>query len=247
MNSVNGSGKIIAAALAVCILLICFSSCGGENAMPTADTTLQEETTSHAETASQKNDGQTASDTEHVSTEKAPESTVAAPETASQQETVSPETAKQTDPETSVETTASPSESKPEETQSEKSKETEEDPTVKTLTMKIGGTTVAVDWEENESVAALAELVKDQPIRIKMSMYGGFEQVGSIGTSLPRNDAQTTTQAGDIVLYSGNQIVVFYGTNSWAYTRLGHITDKTAAQMKDLLGNGNVTIEFSLE
>jgi menaquinone-dependent protoporphyrinogen IX oxidase len=119
MNSVNGSGKIIAAALAVCILLICFSSCGSENAMPTADTTLQEETTSHAETASQNNDGQTASDTEHVSTEKAPESTVAAPETASQQETVSPETAKQTDPETSDETAASPSESKPEETQSE--------------------------------------------------------------------------------------------------------------------------------
>ena len=147
----------------------------------------------------------------------------------------------------SVETTASPAESKPEETQSEKSKETEEDPTVKTLTMKIGGTTVAVDWEENESVAALTELVKDKPLTIQMSMYGGFEQVGSIGTSLPRNDAQTTTRAGDIVLYSGDQIVVFYGSNSWAYTRLGHITDKTAAQMKDLLGNGNVTIELSPE
>ena len=247
MNSVNGSGKIIAAALAVCILLICFSSCGSENAMPTEDTTLQEETTSHAETASQKNDGQTASDTEHVSTEKAPESTVAAPETASQQETVSPETAKQTDPETSDETAASPSESKPEETQSETSNDTEEKPAMKTLIMKIDGKNVTVDWEENESVAALTELVKDKPLTIQMSMYGGFEQVGSLGTSLPRNDAQTTTQAGDIVLYSGNQIVVFYGTNSWAYTRLGRITDKTAAQMKDLLGNGNVTIELSPE
>ena len=118
---------------------------------------------------------------------------------------------------------------------------------MKTLTMKIDGKKVAVDWEENESVAALTELVKDKPLTVQTSMYGGFEQVGSIGTSLPRNDAQTTTRAGDIVLYSGNQIVVFYGTNSWAYTRLGHITDKTAAQMKDLLGNGNVTIEFSLE
>ena len=118
---------------------------------------------------------------------------------------------------------------------------------MKTLTMKIDGNKVAIDWEENESAAALAELVKDQPIRINMSMYGGFEQVGSLGTSLPRNDAQTTTQAGDIVLYSGNQIVVFYGTNSWAYTRLGNITDQTAAQMKDLLGNGNVTIELSAE
>lgn len=128
-----------------------------------------------------------------------------------------------------------------------RSGETEENPIMKTLTMKIDGKKVAVDWEENKSVAALTELVKDKPLTVQTSMYGGFEQVGSIETSLPRNDAQTTTQAGDIVLYSGNQIVVFYGTNSWAYTRLGHITDKTAAQMKDLLGNGNVTIEFSLE
>ena len=118
---------------------------------------------------------------------------------------------------------------------------------MKTLTMKIDGATVAVDWEENESVAALTELVKDKPLTVNTSMYGGFEQVGSIGTSLPKNDAQTTTQAGDIVLYSGNQIVVFYGTNSWAYTRLGHITDKTAEQMEKLLGNGNVTLVLSVE
>ena len=136
--------------------------------------------------------------------------------------------------------------SQPEETQSETSKETEEEPAVKTLTMKIGSTTVTVDWEENESVAALRELVKDKPLTVQMSMYGGFEQVGSLGTSLPRNDSQTTTRAGDIVLYSGNQIVVFYGSNSWAYTRLGHVTDKTVAEMAELLGNGDVTIEISL-
>lgn len=147
---------------------------------------------------------------------------------------------------TTAETTVPPAESKPEETQSETSKETEEEPAVKTLTMKIGSTTVTVDWEENESVAALRELVKDKPLTVQMSMYGGFEQVGSLGTSLPRNDSQTTTAAGDIVLYSGNQIVVFYGSNSWAYTRLGHVTDKTAAEMAELLGNGNVTIEISL-
>ena len=70
---------------------------------------------------------------------------------------------------------------------------------------------------------------------------------GPIGTTLPRNDIQTTTQAGDIVLYSGNQIVVFYGSNSWAYTRLGHITDKTAEEMAALLGNGDVTITLSAD
>ena len=126
-----------------------------------------------------------------------------------------------------------------------RSEETEEIPIMKKLTMKIDGKRVAVEWEENESVAALTELVKDKPLTVQMSMYGGFEQVGSLGASLPRNDAQTTTRAGDIVLYSGNQIVVFYGTNSWAYTRLGHVTDKTAAEMAELLGNGNVTITIS--
>ena len=77
-------------------------------------------------------------------------------------------------------------------------------------------------------------------------MYGGFEQVGPIGQSLPRDDSQTTTQTGDIVLYSGNQIVVFYGSNSWSYTRLGHISDKTAEEMTQLLSNGDVTITIDL-
>ena len=106
------------------------------------------------------------------------------------------------------------------------------------MKLTIGGEAVPVTWEENESVEALRALA---PLEIALSMYGGFEQVGPIGRSLPRNDAQTTTAAGDIVLYSGNQIVVFYGSNSWAYTRLGHV-DLPAADMARLLGNGDVTI-----
>ena len=110
------------------------------------------------------------------------------------------------------------------------------------LKMTIGASAVNVSWEDNESVAALKELA---PLTINMSMYGGFEQVGSIGSNLPRNDHQTTTSAGDIVLYSGDQIVVFYGSNSWSYTRLGRITDKSAEEMAELLGNGDVTITIS--
>ena len=79
-----------------------------------------------------------------------------------------------------------------------------------------------------------------------MSMYGGFEQVGSIGTNLPRNDVQITTGSGDIVLYSGDRIVVFYGSNSWSYTKLGHITDSSGYTMEELLGNGDVSIKISL-
>ena len=110
------------------------------------------------------------------------------------------------------------------------------------MIMLIGDTLVTVEWEQNESVEALRQLVSENPLTIRMSMYGGFEQVGSIGQSLPRNDVQTTTSAGDIVLYSGDQIVVFYGSNSWAYTRLGHITSQSAEGMAELLGNGDVTI-----
>ena len=111
------------------------------------------------------------------------------------------------------------------------------------MRMMIGETPVTVAWEDNESVAALRALAAEG-LTIDMSMYGGFEQVGAIGRSLPRSDAQTTTVSGDIVLYSGDQLVVFYGSNAWAYTRLGHITDQTPEQMEALLGNGDVTIHI---
>jgi hypothetical protein len=102
--------------------------------------------------------------------------------------------------------------------------------------------TVDVAWEDNAAVDALAKLAKNGPVTISMSKYGGFEQVDAIGSSLPRNDTQTTTEPGDIMLYSGNQIVVFYGSNSWSYTRLGKMTGMTRAELSELLGGGNVTL-----
>jgi hypothetical protein len=107
-----------------------------------------------------------------------------------------------------------------------------------TMRLLIGEREVPVAWEENESVKALQDLC---PLTIRMSMYGGFEQVGSIGQSIVREDVETVTDSGDIVLYSGNQIVIFYGSNSWAYTRLGHI-DLSEQEMRDLLNGGDVTI-----
>lgn len=106
------------------------------------------------------------------------------------------------------------------------------------MMLSIDGKDVPVTWEGNASVMALQALC---PLTIKMSMYGGFEQVGSIGQSIVRNDRQTDTDYGDIVLYSGNQIVIFYGSNSWSYTRLGHV-DLSQQEMQNLLGNGNVSI-----
>lgn len=113
------------------------------------------------------------------------------------------------------------------------------------LQMLINGTAVAVAWEDNAAVDTLKELCNGQTLTIDMSVYGGFEQVGSIGTQLPRDDVQMTTEAGDIMLYAGDQMVVFYGSNSWAYTRLGRITDKSQAQLSELLSGGNVTITLT--
>ena len=93
---------------------------------------------------------------------------------------------------------------------------------------------------------ALKALAEEEPLTIQLSMYGGFEQVGPIGQTIVSNDRQTTTKAGDIVLYSGNQIVVFYGSNSWAYTRLGHI-ELTQKEMKKLLGNGDVKLTLHVD
>ena len=107
-----------------------------------------------------------------------------------------------------------------------------------TMRLLIGETEVPVAWEENESVKALQDLC---PLTIRMSMYGGFEQVGPIGRNIVREDQQTVTESGDIVLYSGNQIVIIYGSNSWAYTRLGHI-DLSEQEMRNLLSNGDATI-----
>ena len=136
--------------------------------------------------------------------------------------------------------------SQPEESSQTESGGHSETKAAEKMQMFINGQPVNVGWDNNNSVQALKQLAASNKLTIQMSMYGGFEQVGSIGTSLPREDVQTTTKAGDIVLYSGNQIVVFYGSNSWAYTRLGHITDKTADEMTELLGNGNVTITLSM-
>ena len=113
------------------------------------------------------------------------------------------------------------------------------------MVMTINDTKVDVIWENNASVAELKELAADG-LTISMSMYGGFEQVGPIGKSITRDDKQTTTSAGDIVLYSGNQLVVFYGSNSWAYTRIGKI-NLTEKELTNLLSNGDVTITLSME
>ena len=111
-----------------------------------------------------------------------------------------------------------------------------------TMRMKINDTDVNVAWENNDSVKALAKLASAEPVTIQMNAYGGFEQVGSIGTTLPSNDKSIKTKAGDIMLYTSDQMVIFYGSNSWSYTRLGNITDKSSSELRQLLSGSGVKI-----
>lgn len=120
-----------------------------------------------------------------------------------------------------------------------------EEGTIMNMNVQIGDAVFSATLEENEAVTAFVEMMRENSVVIQMSDYSGFEKVGPLGTSLPVNNSQTTTHAGDIVLYNGNQIVIFYGSNSWSYTRLGHIDDLTG--WEEALGNGDVTVTFSLE
>ena len=114
------------------------------------------------------------------------------------------------------------------------------------ITMKLyfNDTEIPVIWEKNKTVAALMAEVESGDIVVEMSMYGGWEQVGPLGRSYTRDDRQITAQNGDIVLYSGNQIVVFYGSNSWAYTRLGKM-NLPEDEVTDLLSGGDITLTLS--
>lgn len=120
----------------------------------------------------------------------------------------------------------------------------EEDTEMK-MNVQVGGAVFSATLENNEAVSELVAMMQESPVVIEMSDYSGFEKVGSLGKRLTASNSQTTTHAGDIVLYNGNQIVIFYGSNSWSYTRLGHIDDLTG--WEDALGSGDVTVTFSLE
>lgn len=113
------------------------------------------------------------------------------------------------------------------------------------LYVTAGGETFSAAFADNSGAQAFKEMLAGGDVTIRMSDYGGFEKVGDLGQSLTTENSQTTTRSGDIVLYQGNQIVIFYGSNSWSYTRLGRIDDLTGWQ--EALGGGDVTVTFSLQ
>ena len=113
--------------------------------------------------------------------------------------------------------------------------------------LKVGGNTMTATLTDNGATRELTKLLEQGDITIRMSDYGGFEKVGALPQSLPTSNTQITTKPGDIMLYQGNQMVIFYGSNSWSYTRLGKIDGATTSNLRQFLGNGDVTLTLSLQ
>ena len=132
-----------------------------------------------------------------------------------------------------------------ENTQNSLTEETSDERTDIGMKMYINDMEIPVTWENNPSVSALRSDLQEGDIVVSMSMYSNNEQVGPLDKSYPSNDVQTTTNNGDIVLYRSDQIVLFYGSNSWAYTRLGKM-DLSENEVVNLLSNGDVSIRLTL-
>ena len=128
----------------------------------------------------------------------------------------------------------------PEETEEEKEETT-------MIYAKIGDSVLEILPEENSSAEAFIALLQAGDLTVAMHDYGNFEKVGPLGTSLPTNDQRITTKPGDLILYQGNQITIYYDRNSWRFTRLGKVQGLTQAELKEILGDGNVEVTFSLK
>lgn len=124
--------------------------------------------------------------------------------------------------------------------------ENKSDESMNTVYIKVNNNVLNIKLEDNSATIELRERLKNGDIVLNAHDYGGFEKVGDLGFSLTREDTNITTSVGDIVLYQGNQISLFYNSNSWSYTKLGKIQNVSSSELKNILGNGDVTITFTL-
>ena len=116
------------------------------------------------------------------------------------------------------------------------------------IQITVSGKTLPVKIENNDATKALVAALRESSITYEAHDYGGFEKVGALGRSLPASDSQITTHAGDVILYSGNRIVLFYGSNSWSYTRIGKMEYGSLEELKSFLkaGQGSINVTLSL-
>ncbi len=115
------------------------------------------------------------------------------------------------------------------------------------LLLSVNGQELTASFSDSTAAKELTEKLKAEPVTVTLNEYGGFEKVGKLPWPLTRTDANTETEPCDIMLYQGNQMTIFYNSNSWSYTKLGHIENTTQKELKALLGEGNATVTLSLK
>lgn len=113
--------------------------------------------------------------------------------------------------------------------------------------VKINDNVFDVKLEDNSASKDFIKELKKGNVTVNASEYGGFEKVGNLGFLLPTSDEKVDTTPGDIVLYQGDKISLFYGSHSWSYTKLGRLVNVDSDKLKEVLGSGNVTLEFILK
>lgn len=116
----------------------------------------------------------------------------------------------------------------------------------KTISIKVGNRTLTMMLADNSSARALANKLKNGDLTVNMHDYSNFEKVGPLGFSLPTNDTQITTGPGDVILYQGRNLVIYYDRNSWSFTHLGKIDCATRESLLSVLGSGDVTVTLSI-
>ncbi len=115
------------------------------------------------------------------------------------------------------------------------------------IKLKIGEQTFTATLVDNSSTKALKEMLAKGDVTVEMEDYANMEKVGPLGASLPRNDKHTTTSAGDLILYQGRYLVIYYDPNTWSFTRLGKIDNVSRSELLAALGRGDVTVTLSLD
>lgn len=115
------------------------------------------------------------------------------------------------------------------------------------MNISVNGHVLKAELADTQAANELYELIKNKPLTLTLNEYGNFEKVGKLPQSFTKSDEQITAQTGDIMLYQGNQMTIFYGENSWNYTRLGKIENVTEKELSEIFGDGDVTVTISAE
>lgn len=251
-------------ALVLCLLLL--TACGQSTSTkpsvePTTESTEQptESTEQSAESTTESTEQSAEAPTE--STEQSAESATEPTEQSTESTT---ESITEQSAESSTESTEQSSEASTEPTEqpvepaTEPTEQSAEAPTEATtsdtdkeetqmLHIQAGESEFTAAWADNSSVDALKELLAEGPLTLTMSDYAQMEKGADLGVRLPQNNQQMNTTAGDIILYQGRTLVIYYDQNSWSLTPIAKIEGVDAEKLRAALGDGDVTVTFSLE